>query len=136
MKLEADQKESTQLGFQSQALQFAKQIKDLSDQLDQNVNTAIQDAMNGLSAADIAGKIDTPEEVWALRGTLFQNLDKQIAGQIVGNAADRKLIIDQYNQTIATSEAFVKNKSIINEPMSKAMGYYVDGNGNKMQTPN
>jgi len=46
VKLEADQKESTQLGFQSQALQFAKQIKDLSDQLDQNVNTAIQDAMN------------------------------------------------------------------------------------------
>ena len=44
-----------------------------------------------------------------------------MAGHIVANANDRKLIIDRYNQTIATTEQFVKNKAVVNEALSKQL---------------
>ena len=131
-KLEANKDAIRQLGKQYDSATFEKQMKDLHDDLDNKVNSSIQEALNWLSSAEIAGKIDTVEEVEQLKGTLFQNLDKAIAWKIVANASDRKMIIDRYNQTIATTEAFVKNKGIVNKDTSEAMWYYVDGNGNPM----
>lgn len=130
VKLDSLSKKARVLGYNEQALQFDKQMLDLNDQMHDNVNQSIQDALNGLTAAEIWWAIDTIPKVNLLRGKLFDNLDKAMAGHIVANANDRKLIIDRYNQTIATTEQFVKNKAVVNEALSKQLWYVFDGNGN------
>lgn len=78
-RLETDKESQRRLGLEYDAATFEKQMVDLHDQLNTNVNAAIQESLNGLTAAEMAGKMDTVEEVQALKGTLFQNLDKAIA---------------------------------------------------------
>lgn len=74
------------------------------------------------------------EELNQIKGTLFQEMDKSIANIAISNSAQRKLILDRYNEVIATSEEMAKNKNIVNEQVSKAQGIYIDGNGNPMVT--
>lgn len=100
-KLETDKESMRTLGLEYDANAFERQMVQMQNDLNTNVNMAIQEALNGLNAAEMKGEIDTVEDVEKLRGTLFQNLDKAIAGKVVANATDRKLIIDRYNQVIA-----------------------------------
>ena len=129
-KLETDKESMRTLGLEYAANAFERQMVQMQNDLNANVNMAIQEALNWLNAAEMKGEIDTVEDVEKLRGTLFQNLDKAIAWKVVANATDRKLIIDRYNQVIAEWEAYVKNKSVVNKDLSTAMWYYIDGNGN------
>lgn len=131
-KLETDKESMRTLGLEYDANAFERQMVQMQNDLNTNVNMAIQEALNGLNAAEMKGEMDTIEDVEKLRGTLFQNLDKAIAGKVVANATDRKLIIDRYNQVIAEWEAYVKNKSVVNKDLSAAMWYYIDGNGNPL----
>lgn len=48
----------------------------------------------------------------------------------MANAADRKLIIQRYNDTIAQTEAWTVNKAKTDVETSKVNGYVTDGNGN------
>ena len=109
---------------------YEKNISDLQYQLNQQVSLAVQNAINTLTAN--GEKIDTMEELSAIKGTIFQEMDKSIANIAISNQAQRKLIIDRYNEVIATSEEQAKNKNIVNEQVSKAQGIYIDGNGNPM----
>jgi len=131
-RLETDKESMRTLWLEYDANAFERQMVQMQNELNTNVNVAIQEALNWLNAAEMKWEMDTVEDVERLRGTLFQNLDKAISGKVIANATDRKMIIDRYNQVIAEWEAFVKNKSVVNKDLSSAMWYYIDGNGNPL----
>ena len=57
---------------------------------------------------------------------MMQDMDKSIANIAISNQAQRQAILQQYDKVIADSEAFTKNALVVNEPVSKAQGYYID----------
>jgi len=101
----------------------------LQDDLNSKVNQSIQDVLNQFNAAEIAGKIDTLQEVEALRVQLLGNLDKQITGVTDANIQQRAFLIERYDAIAKQKEERFKNKNTVNADLSKAQGYYVDGNG-------
>ena len=101
----------------------------LQDDLNLKVNRSIQDSLNQFQAADIAGKIDTPQELEALRVNLLQNLDKQIAGITDANINQRQFIIERYDNIAKEKQKYFENSQAINSDMSQARGYFVNGNG-------
>jgi len=57
---------------------------------------------------------------------MMQEMDKSIANIAISNQTQRQAILQQYDKVIADSEAFTKNALVVNEPVSKAQGYYID----------
>lgn len=121
--------DSNKLGRTSESAQFERQMVILQDDLNSKVNQSIQDVLNQFNAAEIAGKIDTLQEVEALRVQLLGNLDKQITGVTDANIQQRAFLIERYDAIAKQKEERFKNKNTVNADLSKAQGYYVDGNG-------
>jgi len=98
--------------------------------LNDQVAQATQDTINQLNAT--GGSIDTMEEFNQVQKAMLTHLDASVANIAIANSTERQQILDKYTAIQAQGEAFNKNLSIVNEPISKAKGFYIDGNGNPM----
>lgn len=103
-------------------------MKEQQDELDKYVSDTIQTIFNNMSAAEMAGQMDTVDEVDAFATKYFNSIDTDIA-----NMTRKQIAIAEQKQALqvqqlAQVKEFVANKSIINKDMSTAQGYYVDGN--------
>lgn len=125
-----NQKAAEAMGNEYNAKAFEKSITDLQYALSQQIGEATQNAINMLQAN--GNEIDTIEELNTVKGTMMQELDKAVANIAISNATQRKQIVDSYNTNIAKWELWAKNALVVNEQVSKATGFYVDGNGNPM----
>jgi hypothetical protein len=109
--------------------QFNWDLKLLQDDLDTNVDKVLQQAFNGLSAADMAGKLDTVEEVNAMRLKMLNTLDADVAAVTKGEIQRRQQLLDQYTVLLEDEKERIKQSNTVNADMSAMRGYYVDGNG-------
>ena len=64
---EANYQKIRELGIEFDANAFEKQMTDLQDKLDNVVTKQVQDAFNQMTSADMAGKLDTIEEINTFR---------------------------------------------------------------------
>jgi len=122
--------ESKKLGRESDTIAYERQMTVLQDDLTSKVNKSIQSALNQFNSAEIAGKLDTIEEVEAFRVQLLGQLDKQITGVTDGNITQRAFLIERYDKIAADKKTYFKNSNEVNSDLSTVRGYYVDGNGN------
>lgn len=111
------------------AAAFDRELKLLDDDLDLKVNKAIQQALNIFSAAELEGKLDSLDEVEALRTQLLQGIDEEIVGVTDASIQQRGFLIERYEAIAENKRLYIENKSTVNQDMSTAKGYYVDGNG-------
>ena len=119
-----------ELGLDIDTDAYEESMRRLQVDLDNKVNDSIQNALDQVTATEMAGEFDTLEEVEGLRQSLFQNLDKVLMGEIVGNQRDRQLVIDQYKNSVKTAQDYLKNQNTVNTEMSELRWYAIDGNGN------
>jgi uncharacterized protein HemY len=121
--------EMRKLGYDFDANAYERGMKEQQDELDKYVSDTIQTIFNNMSAAEMAGQMDTVDEVDAFATKYFNSIDTDIA-----NMTRKQIQIAEQKQALqvqqlAEVKAFVANKSVINKDMSAAQGYYVDGNG-------
>jgi len=118
-------------GNQSEALkkQFDWDLKLMQDDLDSKVDKVLQQAFNGLSAADMAWQLDTVEEVNAMRLKLLDSVDRDVANITRGEIQNRQKLLDDYNQLLIDEKERIEKSNIVNMDKSAVLGYYVDGNG-------
>lgn len=112
------------------ANQFAKQMQDLQDNLDSQVSKVVQDAFNKIVMLDWDGKLDTMDEVVALKREILASVDTSIEWITMGNIQQRQNAIDHYTQLIEDQQVVIENAQKVNTDMSAIKGYYVDWNWN------
>ena len=112
--------EMRKLGYDWDANAYEQSMKEQQDELDSYVSKTIQDIFNNMSAAEMAGQMDTVEEVDAFAQKYFNSIDTDIANMTRKQIAiaDQKLALQ--TQQLAEVKAFVANKSTINKDMSVA----------------
>lgn len=120
--------EMRKLGLEFDANAYEQSMKEQQDELDKYVSDTIQTIFNNMSAAEMAGQMDTVDEVDAFAEKYFNAIDTDIANMTRKQIqiAEQKLLLQ--TQTLERAREFVKNKGVINKDMSVAQGYYVDGN--------
>lgn len=133
-RLEILAAEMREIWLEIDTANYEKQMQDLTNELNDNVDRAIQNAMNDMSAADIAGNLDTVEWINKFRRSMLENLDKRINSYATGT----------YNQLIQLNtfaqkqiddaqlayDTFMKWQNTVNTEMSAIKWFYMDGNGN------
>lgn len=120
--------EMRKLGYEFDANAYEQSMKEQQDELDKYVSDTIQTIFNNMSAAEMAGQMDTVDEVDAFAAKYFNAIDTDIANMTRKQIqiAEQKLVLQ--TQTLERAREFVKNKGVVNQEMSAAQGYYVDGN--------
>ena len=127
--IESKYKKARELWEESKAAEFERQMDDLQRDLDDNVNSTLQDALAQIDIAEIDGLLDTPEEMEKFKEILFQNVDLTVAE--ISDRQWRKMndLLTIYQDDANRRKEFIANKNTVNEEMSTALWYYVDGNG-------
>lgn len=124
------------LGIEMDTAAYEKQMADISDDLNMKVGMQIQNAMNEMSAADMAGQLDTIDWVTQFKRDLFAKLDANITGYTEGSMKQMQYITEQYTKMADDAQTrlteWTTNANTVNTEMSAARGYYVDGNGNPL----
>ena len=119
-----------ELWLEDKAASFEREMTLLQDDLDSKVNETLQNALQELDTAELQWVLDDEEKIESFRIKLLNNLDKQIEGITDANIEQRKFLIDRFDKIAAESRAFLQNKNTVNEEMSAAQWFYVDGNWN------
>jgi surface antigen len=113
---------------------FEKQMADISDDLNMKVGMQIQNALNDMTAADLAWQLDTIDWVTQFKRSLLEKLDANINWYTQWSMQQMQYVTEQYTKIADDAQARIKewttNANTINKDMSIAQGYYVDGNGN------
>ena len=133
-------KANRQLGQESHAIQFTRQMTQLQDDLDSKVNKQIQWALNQFNAAELKGKLDTIPEIEAFQQQLYAQLDGDLSSIMDTNIEARKFLIERYDKLAESQKTQMANaekakqenekrKNTINKEMSQARGYFVNDNG-------
>lgn len=110
-------------GNQSEALkkQFDWDLKLLQDDLDSKVDKTIQQAFDGITAADMAGQLDTFEEVNAMRLKVLNALDADVAAITKGEIQRRQSLLDQYTDLLKDEKERIEKSNTVNADMSAMM---------------
>ena len=112
----------------AQARQFERDMDDLNNKLNDNIDKQIQEAYNALVSQDQSGKLDTLEEVEAFRMKLLTDLDNSITWIADASIQQRQFLIDRYDNIVLEKRQFEANKGIINTDLSQINWYYTDMN--------
>jgi len=96
-------------------------MDDLQRDLDDNVNSTLQDALAQIDIAEIDGLLDTPEEMEKFKEILFQNVDLTVAE--ISDRQWRKMndLLTIYQDDANRRKEFIANKNTVNEEMSTAL---------------
>jgi hypothetical protein len=118
--------EMRKLGYDWDANAYEQSMKQQQDELDKYVSDTIQTIFNNMSAAEMAGQMDTVEEVDAFAQKYFNSIDTDIANKTRKEVvlAEQKLAL-QVAQ-LAEAKKFVENKNLVNKELSQRDGIYMD----------
>ena len=129
-QVEANMKQIQELWIKFDAEQFEMKMQWLQDDLDNNVNKVIQDALNWLSSAEMEWKLDTVEEVNNLRLQVLDSIDRSVEWITNKNIQLRQQLISEYQSIVEDQKQYIAQSQKVNNEMSQAQWYYVDWNWN------
>jgi len=69
----------------------------IQNDLNEKVNTTIQDALSNLSRAEISGMLETEEDVEKLRLDMLDNMDRSVADVTELSLQKTKLLLNEYS---------------------------------------
>lgn len=118
--------EMRRLWYEFDANAYEKEMEDLQYRLDQQVTQSIQKIFDQMTADEIAGKLDTLEEVEKLGARYYNMLDEDIASITRKEYDIAMLKLNRANESLQQVKKVVENK---NKWQVHPNGYYVDGNG-------
>lgn len=123
------QREARQIGEDDLAVKYERQMADLGKSLNDNVNQALQDALNNFNSQETLDKLETVEDVEQLRQTLLGDLDETIAGITDQNLTERQFLLDEYKDIATSIKEAEEAKLEVNKDLSNVKWYYIDGTG-------
>lgn len=108
----------------------------MQEDLNRNVNQQVQNALNDMSVADMAGELDTIDGIRQFKRSLLEKLDNNISGYTQSSMQQMQYVTEKQMEIAQQAEQRVmeynKNKNTVNQEMSAIQGFYVDGNGNPL----
>lgn len=123
-----------ELGLKVDTAAYEKQMADITDDLNMKVGMQIQNALNDMNAAEMAGELDTVDWVTQFRRSLLERLDNSISWYTQWSLQQMQYVTEQYDKIAQDAQLrlteYTTNANTINQDMSIAQWYYVDGNGN------
>lgn len=132
IQVEDNLKTIQKLWVEYNAKAFEQKMVELQDRLDDQVNSTLQSTIS--SFLDESGEIDTMDELVALKEKWLDATDNSIEWLTNRNLQERQRIMEEYDSLVKEKKDVIKNANTVNEEMSSAMWYYVDGNGNPLVT--
>jgi len=139
VKMEANGQKLRDLGIQFDANEFQKTIDNLNQQLNDNVDKTIQQALSNFNSEMMLGNIDTPAKLNALTNKYLDSVDLNVT-----NLTNRQLgkingMITQYTDLAKNAQKIMEDQqkaqaeyqkwvNTVNKDMSTVKGYYVDWN--------
>jgi len=144
-QVEEEYKSLRQSGVEFNANQFEEQMRRLQKDLTDSVDASIIQAMSWFDAESALASIDSPKKLFELQQKYLDMVDTSVEWitnrqvnemkNLQTRYADyAKQYADDLKQEKEKQAEFTKNKNTLNEAMSKAVGYYVDGNGSPLTT--
>lgn len=117
VKMEANGQKLRDLGIQFDANEFQKTIDNLNQQLNDNVDKTIQQALSNFNSEMMLGNIDTPAKLNALTNKYLDSVDLNVT-----NLTNRQL--GKINSMITQYTDLAKNAQKIMEDQQKAQAEY------------
>jgi len=134
--IEAQVAQIRQLWLDIDTAGYEKQMADIADDLNMKVGMQIQNAMNEMTSADLAGQLDTIDGVTQFKRSLLERLDSNITGHTEWSMKQMQYVTEQYTKIADDAQLRLTerttNSKTINTEMSAIRGVYVDGNGNAL----
>lgn len=122
-----------ELGLEIDTEAFEKTMADIADDLNMKVWSQIQNALNDMTAADLAGQLDTIDWVTQFKRSLLERLDNSISWYTQWSLDQMRYVTEQYTKMADDAQTRItewnKNANTVNTEMSTAKWYYVDWNG-------
>lgn len=156
VKIQNNMKQMRELGIQFDTNAYQAQLDQIHTELKRNVDSVIQDAINGFSADQMSGMIDSPESLQKLQDKYNSMIDQSVMGLTNKSIANLQTMQEVYKGKIATAQqeyqayqesmaqyqkqqaeqqaTFLKNENTLNKDMSEALWYYVNANWKPLMT--
>lgn len=156
VKIQNNMKQMRELGIQFDTNAYQAQLDQIHTELKRNVDSVIQDAINGFSADQMSGMIDSPESLQKLQDKYNSMIDQSVMGLTNKSIANLQTMQEVYKGKIATAQqeyqayqesmaqyqkqqaeqqaTFIKNENTLNKDMSEALWYYVNANWKPLMT--
>lgn len=129
-QLEGQRKEMQDIGAEFDSVAYARQIKQLQDDLDSKVNTTVQDAIN--SFMQESWNIDTIDELKQLQDKYLDMVDTNLETMTSREVMKREALNEQYATRLEDARKKVENVGKIDTERSQMYWYYVDMNWNAL----
>lgn len=144
-QVEDEYKSLRQSGVEFNANQFEEQMRKLQKDLTDSVDASIIQAMQWFDAESALASIDSPKKLFELQQKYLDMVDTSVEWITNRQVNEMKNLQTRYadyakqyaedlKQEKEKQALFTKNKNTLNEAMSKAVGYYVDGNWTPLTT--
>jgi len=143
VKIQNNMKQMRELGIQFDTNAYQAQLDQIHTELKRNVDSVIQDAINGFSADQMSGMIDSPESLQKLQDKYNSMIDQSVMGLTNKSIANLQTMQEVYKGKIATAQqeyqayqesmaqyqkqqaeqqaTFLKNENTLNKDMSEAL---------------
>lgn len=122
------------MGYEFDANAYEQGMKEQQDELDKYVSDTIQTIFNNMSAAEMAGQMDTVDEVDAFAEKYFNSIDTDIANMTRKQIAiaENKLLwmqdtLKSVREVVAKKAEAEATKRVVDTPLSKELWYLVNG---------
>ena len=129
-QLEGQRREMQDIGVEFDSVAYARQIKQLQDDLDSKVNTTVQDAIN--SFMQESWDVDTIDELKQLQDKYLDMVDTNLETMTSREVVKWEALNEQYATRLEDARKKVENVGKIDTERSQMYWYYVDMNGNTM----
>lgn len=129
-QLEGQRREMQDIGVEFDSVAYARQIKQLQDDLDSKVNTTVQDAIN--SFMQESWDVDTIDELKQLQDKYLDMVDTNLETMTSREVVKWEALNEQYATRLEDARKRVENTGKIDTERSQMYWYYVDMNGNTM----
>ena len=134
------------LGVKVDHRAFEKQMADIADDLNMKVWTQIQQALNDMTAADMAGQLDTIDWVTQFKRSLLEKLDNSISWYTEWSLKQMQYVTEQYTKIADDAQLRIKEWTTnqwVFDPARSVGWFMVDKNnvpmydrsGNSIPTP-
>jgi len=103
-------------------------MDDIQEQLDSQVSSVLQSALNQFERADIDGLLSNESEMAKFKEILYQDVDLTIAEMSDRSFRRMKDLVDIYNDDLDRKKTYEANKNTINPDLSTINGFYYNMN--------
>jgi len=120
--------ESRALWKEQNAIQYERQMEDLTTKLNDNIDKSIQSIYNSLIEADNNWQLDTISELESFRDKMYKDLDTSITWFTDASISQMEFLIKEVNSSITEQREYEAKNNQVDMDMSTAKWVYTNKN--------